>query len=96
MGCGQGTTQVPPWQQCGGSQETPQAQTAHLAPSLPSSLLHLGLGPVLLTHLPCADPLAGDTQVGGRLWLPRCGRGEETAGPLTQGLVGKPWGWRGE
>ncbi|XP_057344954.1 receptor for retinol uptake STRA6 isoform X2 [Manis pentadactyla] len=26
------------------------------------SLLHFGLGPVLLTHLPRADPLAGDTQ----------------------------------
>lgn len=45
----------------------PSALTSHFAPFPPSSLLHLSLGPVLLTHLPHADPLAGDTQVSGRL-----------------------------
>lgn len=69
---------------------------SHFASS-PSSLLHLSLGPVLLTHLPHADPLTGDTQVSGwlcpslwkrgggqRLWACRT--------PDSEGLWGKPWG----
>lgn len=47
--------------------DPPQALTCHFAPFRLSSLLHLGLGPVLLAHLPHAGPLAGDTQVSGRL-----------------------------
>ena len=66
-GAGITPTQVPPWQQFGVSQETPQALTSHFAPFPPSSLLHLGLGSVLLAHLPHADPLTGDTQVSDRL-----------------------------
>lgn len=69
----------------------------HFASSLPSSLLHLGLGPVLLTHLPRADPLPGDTQVSGRP-DPQCRSGEEVSvlwaykTPDSEGLWGKAWG----
>lgn len=58
-----------------------QALTSHFVPSLPTSVLHLSLGLVLLTHLPGPDALTGDTQVSGRLQLTQC-RGGEGVGVL--------------
>lgn len=69
-GCGAGITPTQvyhPGSSSGSPRRPPQALTSHFAPFPPSSLLHLGLGSVLLVHLPHADPLAGDTQVSDRL-----------------------------
>lgn len=54
--------------------------------SVPPSLLHLGLGPVLLSHLPGPDAFAGGTQVSVE-------EGSATWGGLSLG-PGRGWGIR--